>query len=433
MVILASGCQPETNKIIYLNAQRIDTVHFKYKNEEIICNVEVNKESFDFTFDTGASNTALGNGIGYSNIVENKSFMDARGISHQAKGVMLDSLTIGHRLFSKFDSYYHVSPLDKDGIIGGNILKAFAWKINFADQIITFSENAENLGVTGEGIPLIVHKDVPYVGITVDNETFMFLVDTGFSVFMLLKKNLSSKDELGEMVQWTENSLYNTPFSDKQDFIDTSYYHIEDISIQDQILKDEIIVYTSFTNFNLIGMDFLRRFEYVIIDYPGKKLYLGPRVFKSFRYVSTVLEKINTVGLQVENSPVHKVIAVWDSLAFQNGIAPGDTILAINGISLEEQPEAFYKDEIKSVDGGYTVSPSQWNQLSSALHFSDTSVNLKIKRHSNYQEVTLNRRFYFQDLPDTIQTNNSWNVSRQIPGTLGPKISKGNFLFFPKQ
>ncbi|WP_185154333.1 retropepsin-like aspartic protease [Fulvivirga sp. M361] len=421
-----------------LSSQKVDTINFTYNNHNMVCKVVINQKTYDFIFDTGASNTVLGGSVNYSRFIRNEKFTDARDISHTGKTVMLDSLRLGRTLFHHFDSYLYVDSLDVGGIIGGDLLKEQAWKINFLEQTIQFSDEVENLEPTGRGVPFILaDNNIPFIDIKLDDadNVLTFLMDTGFSEFLSIRRSDKKVNlpDAEKMIKWIELSPYPSVFSyEGDDFIDTSYYSIQNISVGDCILRDEIISYIGYGRSNLLGMDFFHRFEYVIFDYPGKTLYLGPKVFKSHKYLTTLNARINAIGLQVGNKPIHRIIAVNDIIAYKEGIDLRDTILEINHVPVVGQPPSFYEDVIDKdkIVSAVKVTPSKWNKLTRSFHYQDRTATLKVMRGNSFSEVALQRGNYFSDIPDTILAHSFKPLAWLPRGYAGHRVGKGSFIFF---
>lgn len=433
--IFISCCQTRTGEVISLNEQKVDTIYFKMQRDGILCGVKINNTAYDFIFDTGASNTYLNDKVEYDKVLGKMRFKDSRGIIRSGKRVMLERFMLNNTLFYQFHTYNYSSALVKDGIIGGDILKKMAWKLNFLNNTITFSSEVQNLKPVGKGIMLSLKKNLPYVKLTVNKDTIEFLVDTGFTGFIKanIKEEMIYGPSMKGTIKWIELSPYSNPFSGSKKYVDTCYYSIENISIGSKDLKNEIIRYSNSSKSNLLGMDFFRRFEYVIFDYPNKKLYLGPIGFKSYDYVEKFKSRINTIGFQLQDSPVHTVIAVSDKLIEQKSLNIGDTVLEVNHTSITSRPDKFYQDELKKINGGYSFAPSQWNKLNVQLYCNLDSITIRVKHNSSYRDIRLNRQYNFSHIPDTVQINYTWQLPPLIPGDIGPEFGKEKLLFLPQK
>ncbi len=432
--ILIFSCGDKSEKIINLAHQKADTVHFNLKDNHIYCEVKINKSQNEFIFDTGASSTVINDSI-KGGIYLGKSFVrDYRKINHTVDKVSFDSLILGNTLFYQFLTYNQVRLQGVDGILGGGNLKHLAWKINFSDQTIVFAERTKYLKPQGKGIPFELKNNCPYIDAKIGNENFTFLLDFGFVGFVQINKNKSDVNPclLRKTTQWRSYASYYSPFDfDLSGLIDTSYYHISTVSIGQHLLKDEIIEFNPYISKNIIGMDFFQRFEYAILDYPGKKLYLGPPMFKSHRYLSSLLEHINTIGIEVTGTFVPKISSVCESLAANNEILLGDTILAINGTSVLHRDSSFYQD-IKS-GSKRAFEYSMFSDLLNDLHFLTDTAVIKVKKGGSFREVTLHRKYIHPQMPDTIQSYGRI-FKPLITGSLGVKLNdpaSNLYLYFP--
>ncbi|TRX53386.1 hypothetical protein FNH22_21055 [Fulvivirga sp. M361] len=432
--VLIFSCGDKSEKIVNLAHQKADTIHFNLKDDHIYCEVRINKSKNEFVFDTGASNTTINDSTKGGTYLGKSFVSDYRKIKHTVDKVSFDSLILGNTLFYQFQAYNQVRLRGVEGILGGGNLKHLAWKINFSDQTIVFAEQAKYLKPQGKGIPFELKNNCPYIDAKIGNENLTFLLDFGFVGFMQINTSKSDVNPslLQKTTQWRSQASYCSSFDfDLPGLIDTSYYHISTASIGQHLLKDEIIEFNPYINKNVIGMDFFQRFQYVILDYPGKKLYLGPPMFKSHRYLSSLIRHINTIGIEVTGTLVPKISSISENLMANNEILLGDTILDINGTSVFYRDSSFYQD-IKS-GSKRAFEYSIFSDLLNDLHFLTDTAVIKVKKGGSFREITLHRKYIYPQMPDTIQSYGRI-FKPLITGSLGAKLNDPTsnlHLYFP--
>src|SRR5690606_770101 len=122
-------------------------------------------------------------------------------------------------------------------------------------------------------------------------------LDTGFQGFLLLNAQTMHKivDNVDESILWEDvrdlhsgNTFAIERYSPPMDSL---FYALKDVYAGGIALRDEIVKFHRF-KLNLIGMDFFKRFEYVILDYPNSKIYFGPSQRKSLEFLKTNLSRI---------------------------------------------------------------------------------------------------------------------------------------------
>src|SRR5690606_28971226 len=123
--------------------------------------------------------------------------------------------------------------------------------------------------------------------------------------------------------------------------IDTFSYIDACVEMADHTLPHEVADFAPCTNFTKFGLDLLQRFDYVVLDYPERKLFLGNPQHKSFRYLANMTMRINSMGVQLSRDSIPIVTGI-SSLVVGKDILLKDTIVAIDGISFLNQPASFY-------------------------------------------------------------------------------------------
>src|SRR5690606_32903253 len=95
---------------------------------------------------------------------------------------------------------------------------------------------------------------------------------------------------------------------------------------------------------NIIGMDFLQRFDYFILDYPNQQIYFGKEQHKSLNFLVYSLLRMNSKGINLVPSNHKAQIGRVNSEAKCLGISYEDTVLSIDGISVVDRDSLFFKN-----------------------------------------------------------------------------------------
>src|SRR5690606_18473 len=79
----------------------------------------------------------------------------------------------------------------QDGILGGDVLRNLAWKIDFARREIYVAKKAEDLGVDAneQGIYFRLRRNLPTISYHINDTEIRALMDTGDSGFIKIDKN----------------------------------------------------------------------------------------------------------------------------------------------------------------------------------------------------------------------------------------------------
>src|SRR5690606_14921794 len=101
--------------------------------------------------------------------------------------------------------------------------------------------------------------------------------------------------------------------------IDSTYYLTGNLNIGGIILENEIIELRNFP-LDIIGMDFFKRFDHFILDYPNSMIHFGEQMNKSLDFLIASLMKMNTKGVTFMPSNSNAQIGRITSWAKENGL-----------------------------------------------------------------------------------------------------------------
>lgn len=189
------------------------------------------------------------------------------GDHFKACPALVARVDLGSRALETKKLFFHFDKCEIH-IIGGNLLREFAWKIDNTSHIICFSDRPDSFDCSDStaGIPFKIKDNRPALECLVNGTAHDFFLDTGASIFANLPKE-EAPSEPADPVFAIGNLRIGSLSFDNEAF-STAYYDF------------------------LLGMDFFMRFDYVIFDYPNRRLILGPRQkYRSFLYGVTLLSE----------------------------------------------------------------------------------------------------------------------------------------------
>ena len=399
------------SEIVFQHNQSVDTLPFASGPDSniILLAAVVDGTQYKLVFDSGSPTSLLSSSIPSSKISSDTVFFnDIVNQTHVSFQVLVDTLQLGGLLVINQNSYTQ-RDLNFDGILGDDILGKLVWKIDLFNRKIYVTRDIKNFHVMNDGIPIT--KKGPYITMTcsISNVEFDLIIDTGYSGFISMNKKMADTilTYSKEPVFWEGISTlgrgnpYLSPSFNHH--IDTTYYIVDDISFGEETLKKEIIELRHFP-LSILGMDFFKRFDSFIIDYPNQKLYLGEEQEKSLDFLLSSLMRMNTKGATLIPSDFEARIGRVASSAKEAGINYMDTVLSIDGVRIVDRDSSFYKSRtIRHAEINYVeYFPSKFRKLWTDFHFNSDTSTIEIKRGDSSQYYTLYRQYNFTAMPDSL-------------------------------
>ncbi len=394
------------------------TVPFEFVNNLIILKVAVNKVPLNLLFDTGIQQTILINVKTPDSLnlkfLQKRNFTGVGKDKKIIKGLLSTNnrIDIGGKIFNKQAAIYiitgtefHFSEsigVNINGFIGGELIKDYIVKIDYKRKQIHFYKH-RNFNYKKlkryHYFPLEIYHDKPYIKALVQIHKkappvdLKFLIDTGNSdaVWLFTSKKLKMPS-----YQKTVKDYFGLGFSGEIQGekakahifqLDKKYrFKKVYVSIPDSIYFAHFIQAHPFDG--LIGNEVMRRF-YVVFDYQNKALYLkryrhnyhepfsfnDTGIYLSYdgkipvkvKFLETQFEtntKDNSYSIVTQSAYTYKyemrdrIIIQYirkNSPADRAGLAKGDILLEINGISvyqyrLDELEKRFFYHNQKKLD-----------------------------------------------------------------------------------
>ena len=394
----------------------VDTIPFKFSGSgHILVSVRVGGNDYDLVFDSGSERTIFGENVTLDRFSEEAAIIaDANSEKYLASMAAIDTLGIGQLSVTglRWVLQTDLREGDENGILGGDVLRNLAWKIDFAKRQIYIARDAGDFESIEKrkGIHFRLRENVPYLSYRINGIDVASLMDTGDNGCVCVSNALleAYPERFGNYaIAWCTLPEKNNNFEAYiheprlHSVVDTFSYTEGQIEIDGHTLRHELIQFVPSVRSSGIGLDLFQRFDHIVLDYPNRKLFLGNPQYKSFRYLNTLTTRINSMGVQLSRDSVPIVRGI-SSLLAGNDIRLGDTVVAIDGVSFFNQPPSFYKDSLNTVNKVTTIIPAKHTRLLDQFTYRNDTATLSIKRQSGIHQVNLVRGNPATYLPDTV-------------------------------
>ncbi len=226
-----------------------------------------------------------------SEIKYDKSFIKSKNLSFKtstADGTQIqgnvgicDSLTFENIVFGKIPFYIMPNnPKDNkndDGVFGGDLMSKGIWKIDFKNDELTFASNIDSFKEISqtEVLPALFDRESITIDVSFENNVIKTMaIDLGYNGDLLMPLKEFNKIS-------SQNKTFTTPAQFKTPVSDTI---INSLSIFDTININHnwfftIVSSNETVKERLIGLQFFRRFNFVIFDFINKQIYIPKKVW----------------------------------------------------------------------------------------------------------------------------------------------------------
>jgi predicted aspartyl protease len=350
LIILLSSCAgSKTNKILKQgNVAQEDfktTIPFKYVMGWIVLEVEIEHKNYNFLLDTGSSNiltSELAEELN-STVIGNEEVSDINNKKNSTKYTKINSIKIGGIDFQEtiagiidLNKVTEISCTKIDGIIGANLMRKAVWDFDFQKQLITITNDENNLDIPDEAIESKMYIGTagdPSVTLKINGKkTLNNAIDFGNSGSNLMmrsdyfQKQLDAK-LINNYVTGNGKAFGAFGYSKSKAFYNTI---INELVIGNHTTNN---IFTSIRSGsgNNLGLEFFKNYR-VILNWKKKKIKMveitkaGNDSFNTYGF-STVYEKEKGVCVNniIENSNAAKflengdVIKKINNTSFPNG------------------------------------------------------------------------------------------------------------------
>lgn len=356
------------NQVEIRRTNYVQAIPFEMRKDIIVVRARLNADTVEreFIFDSGAFNSKIESSLAEGlrlEVVATKSNSTAQGITREIEVVRLDSLRLGETtIYSvgagklEYDKTSASPCIAGDGIIGGNIIKLAHWKIDYANQLIYFSDKPFDLSHPFFELPFErpTLSGTPKVDIQVSERTIEGVnFDLGYNGGLVLPLSFESAFHSTDsmiLLDKSSSGIYGT----NRDSVVVKFLEVNIAG-----WKKVIPVEFSSLNKALIGNEILKHFE-VSIDYNEDLIHLHqlndviihlPRAFS----ISIVDDSVWVVSRTQPKGLFH----LGDTLSTVNGLKAQDIFSSYCEFVMENWK--LYSDTllIESLDGKTYMLPPQ--------------------------------------------------------------------------
>jgi predicted aspartyl protease len=205
----------------------------------------------------------------------------ADGSSIQGDVGICDSLSFANIVFIKVPFYVMPNnPKDNkndDGVIGIDVMSKAIWKIDFKNYELTFASSIDSFREISQAEVFPATFNEQSITVEVDfgnNNVKTMAIDLGYNGYMLMPLTEFNKISSTNKI-FTNPGTFATPASENS---------VNNLSISDTVNIDHnwfftIVSSNETAKERLIGLDFFKRFDYVLFDFINKQIYIPKKVW----------------------------------------------------------------------------------------------------------------------------------------------------------
>lgn len=247
---------------------------------------------------------------------------------------------------------------DVDGILGGNVLKNYAWSFRKGKVTALSKVDKKQLEVEGfSRYKMNIFSEVPLVMAGYRGTRSSSLLDLGFNGYLAVQE--SQLPYLwGKEIRKGRGQLIHTLFNEHEAPTESMILKMPEFDFglppkkrpappSETSIHNVIVDVENEQHYalNSLGAGLLNAYE-MVLDYPKKRLYVKKIEGASGHSV------LNTFGFHIDPESL-KIVFVWnDSPAADLGLTPGDLVTQINGLDMSHQDfqslPACERDELLS-------------------------------------------------------------------------------------
>ncbi len=317
-------------------------IPFEYVHDHLVIEASINGVKGRYLLDTGAMCILFKDSTEFQ--FENTHEMnigDASGKKQKAQMVQMPLIEVGDLQYENIPTLYvdmfegPFKCLDYKGIIGSNLLRFGAFKIDWEKQKLIIAESYQVLGEVKErGFKMHVNKQQssPYIKTHINDKNIkLVLLDTGssdgFSLYEPTAEWLTKKEALGEAAYVSTGTNSHGAWGAGE--YQRSVFDNLDIQIGNTKLSD-VSVETSGGK-SKIGMKIFEKGNFVF-DYPQKRFFLELK-----KEQQPILIESFGLDLIMENDQF-VINGIWKGTQAEDaGLAKGDVVVGIEGFNLENK------------------------------------------------------------------------------------------------
>ncbi len=319
------------------NKEYVTEIPFKYINNHIFIDVNINNKTYNFLFDTGAEFNVIDEEIVNEFQYKTISEVKASGNSFSTQKVKLieipkislsnvDFLNTG-AIIQNIPIKKHYGCFEVNGLIGNNLMRKANWQIDYKNKVIRITDDLKRIKISEKAIPIKMNAKITgniYFDVGINGVFSKFTFDTGsnWKITTSSKKFQSFQDK-----------------SKKLEFLKlgNEYEFIADVVSLDKINIEKQIITLENGNHSLLGNRFFENYT-LTIDWKKDIVFFDP--------VNEIKEdKLSSFQLSLSLNYKENSIVVnnsWTEYKLDFEIENGTKVSAINKIDVSK----FNKQEL---------------------------------------------------------------------------------------
>lgn len=333
----------------------VQQLPFEWRKGLIVLKARLNADTAEreFIFDTGAFNSKIEFDLAEAlklKVVTTKENSTAQGISKEIEVVRIDSIQLGETyIYNLGAGKLKYSPksasrcIAADGIIGANLIKLAHWKIDYANQILYFSDAPFQLIGDFYSLPFErpLLSGTPKIELAIEGkEIENILFDVGYNGGLVLPLKFEKYFQNSKSTIYLDHSTSGIYGTNKDSLL------VKKLSVNVGGCIEEIPVEFSTLNKALLGNDYLKHFL-VFLDYDKKVISLQKQSEADISFPSNIMVGIENDSTWVVNRSAYKVpLKLGEKLKSINGKKPKDLFTSycdyINRIHILFENDSLY-------------------------------------------------------------------------------------------
>lgn len=321
-------------------------VKVEFVNNKLMLPLTISGSKAKFIIDTGAP-LCITNQFQQQKkypVLTTDSIIDANGKGHLTKIVQVDEIKIGEITYNNIPALVinlegtALECLKINGLVGSNLFRFGALKIDWLNQKIFIADSYKKLGLKKEeGNRLLINQiqSAPYLTLNVNaGITDRLLIDTGSDDFYTFSKQgldyVQSKGYLLDAVKYESKGCGSVGLFGPDTVSSNKLIKIDSLTIGKMAHLHEFYTVTTNDDQSRVGVYLLKQ-GVTTIDFKRSLFFFKLYSDKfDYKYISFGFDVIN------DNNRL-KVGSVWkDSEACKKGIRVGDLIIDIEGLNISQ-------------------------------------------------------------------------------------------------
>ncbi|MEZ0005196.1 putative aspartyl protease [Flavobacterium sp. 28YEA47A] len=259
-------------------------IPFIYRNDEIVIQVRIRNQTYDYIFDTGGYNN-ITDAIQEKNnfpILTKQRVGSSNKIKKEINIVKLDSLHIGELTFHdlaalqmNFDESPTIKCTIDGGLIGASIIKNYVWQIDYPRKKIIVTDQISKITNLQKAIKVPVtfnNRLMPYIDARINGKKEKMMFDLGSSTLFSITEKSAKKHGVE-----SAHEIIGGGTEGGNGTIKESIYALNSgkVEIKDLYYSNRPVFYTSTNNESLIGNPIIKDFI-VTLNFKDDEIYFLP-------------------------------------------------------------------------------------------------------------------------------------------------------------